>query len=69
MRPPEFTANGRPPDLEVPRNRRPPVLNRPDAITPEIALLLEQRFGISAELWMNMRPASVLPPAPDETDT
>jgi plasmid maintenance system antidote protein VapI len=50
----------------VPRDRRSSIVTRSSAIAPELALLLEQRFGISAELWMKMRPASVLPPAKDE---
>ena len=66
-RPPE--ANGSASEPGEPPNRKSSGLNGPDAINPEVALLLEQRFGISAELWMKMRPTNVLPPARDETDT
>jgi addiction module HigA family antidote len=68
VRPPERAVAGRSPELDVPRDRKSSIINGSHAITPEVALLLEQRFGIGAELWMNMQAASVLPEAGDEKD-
>ena len=60
----EFIARtGWPPTLwranwaGVPANRITAILNGERAVTAETALLLERRFGASAEFWMNLQTA------------
>lgn len=42
-------------DMGVPANRVTEILNGERAITAETAILLERRFGGSAEFWMNLQ--------------
>jgi addiction module HigA family antidote len=44
-------------DLDVPANRITGILNGERAITAETAILLGNRFGTSAEFWMNLQTA------------
>lgn len=44
-------------DMNVPPNRITGILNGERAVTAETALLLAQRFGTSAEFWMNLQTA------------
>ncbi len=47
-------------DIGVPANRVTGIMNGERAITAETALLLEKRFGASAEFWMNLQTAHAL---------
>jgi antitoxin HigA-1 len=42
-------------DMGVPANRITEILNGERAVTAETAILLEARFGSSAEFWMNLQ--------------
>ena len=44
-------------DLGVPANRITEILNGERAVTAETAILLDRRFGASAEFWMNLETA------------
>ncbi len=47
-------------DIGVPANRVTAILNAERVITASTALLLEARFGASAEFWMNLQTAHEL---------
>lgn len=47
-------------ELGVPANRITAILHGERAITADTALRLSRRFGISAELWMNLQTADDL---------
>ena len=47
-------------DLGVPANRITGIINGTRSITAETALPLGRRFGMTAELWMNLRTAHEL---------
>lgn len=57
MAPHGLTARALARDLSVPANRITAILNGERAVTAETALLLERRFGTSAEFWMNLQTA------------
>jgi len=42
-------------ELHVPTNRITGILNEERALTPDTALRLEQFFGTSAQIWMNLQ--------------
>ncbi len=42
-------------DIEVPPNRITEILNGERAVTADTALRLGERFGTSAEMWMNLQ--------------
>jgi addiction module HigA family antidote len=44
-------------DIDVPANRITEILNGVRAITGDTALRLADRFGVSAEFWMNLQSA------------
>jgi addiction module HigA family antidote len=44
-------------DIDVPANRITEILNGVRAITGDTALRLAERFGVSAEFWMNLQSA------------
>lgn len=44
-------------DLRTPANRITGILNGARAVTAESALLLSERFGTTAEFWMNLQTA------------
>jgi addiction module HigA family antidote len=44
-------------DIDVPANRVTEILNGERAITADTALRLANRFGVSAEFWMNLQSA------------
>ena len=60
MEPLGLSARGVARDIGVPANRVTAILNGARAITAETALRLEQRFGASAEFWMNLQSAHEL---------
>ncbi len=60
MEPLGLSARGVARDIGVPANRVTAILNGVRAITAETALRLEQRFGASAEFWMNLQSAHEL---------
>ncbi|WP_227322195.1 HigA family addiction module antitoxin [Acidisoma silvae] len=57
MRPTGLSARMLAAELGIPGNRISAILNGSRRITAETALLLAQRFGTSAELWMNLQSA------------
>jgi antitoxin HigA-1 len=57
MRPAGLSARMLAAELGVPGNRISTILNGSRRVTAETALLLAQRFGTSAELWMNLQSA------------
>ena len=57
MQPLGLSARALARSLGVPANRITEIVNGTRAISAETALLLGQRFGTSAELWMNLRTA------------
>jgi plasmid maintenance system antidote protein VapI len=63
-----LAANEPAPASDVPRPRKSSFFDGTSVMTPELALLLEKRFGISADLWMKMEVARHLDPERDETD-
>jgi addiction module HigA family antidote len=57
MRPAGLSARMLAAELGVPGNRISTILNGSRRVTAETALLLAERFGTSAELWMNLQSA------------
>lgn len=57
MRPAGLSARSLAAELGVPGNRVSTILNGSRRVTADTALLLAQRFGTSAELWMNLQTA------------
>ena len=57
MQPAGLTARGLAEQIGVPGNRISSIVNGSRGMTAETALLLAQRFGTSAELWMNLQTA------------
>jgi antitoxin HigA-1 len=57
MRPLGLTARALAAEMGVPGNRVSSIVNGSRAITAHTALLLAQRFGTSAELWMGLQVA------------
>jgi addiction module HigA family antidote len=57
MAPHGLTARALARELGVPANRITAILNGERAVTAETALLLERRFGASAEFWLNLQTA------------
>ena len=57
MRPLGLSARGLAAEMGIPSNRISSIVNGSRGITAETALLLAQRFGTSAELWMNLQTA------------
>lgn len=57
MRPAGLSARNLAAELGVPGNRISTILNGSRRVTADTALLLAQRFGTSAELWMNLQTA------------
>jgi antitoxin HigA-1 len=55
MRPLGLTARALAAELGVPGNRISAIVNGSRAVTAETAILLGRRFGISAEVWMNLQ--------------
>jgi antitoxin HigA-1 len=47
--------------IDIPQNRVNELVRGKRGITPETALLLAEYFKNSAELWMNLQTASILP--------
>lgn len=57
MRPLGISARALARDIAVPHNRILEILNGERAITPATAVLLGERFGTTAEFWMNLQTA------------
>ena len=57
MRPLGLSARALADELGVPCNRVSTIVNGSRGISAGTALLLAQRFGTSAELWMNLQTA------------
>jgi addiction module HigA family antidote len=66
MRPLGLTARALAAELGVPGNRVSSIVNGSRAISAETAILLSQRFGTTAELWMNLQTAHDLAVAREE---
>ena len=60
MEPLGLSARGLARDIGVPANRVTGIINGERAVTADTALLLETRFGTSAEFWMNLQTAHEL---------
>lgn len=60
MEPLSLSARGLARDLDVPANLVTGILNGERAITARTAILLSNRFGTSAEFWMNLQTAHEL---------
>ncbi len=57
MEPMGISARALARDLVVPPNRITEIINGERVITADTAVLLERRFGTSAEFWMNLQTA------------
>ncbi len=57
MRPLGLTARAVAAELDIPGNHVSAIINGSRGITTKTAILLGQRFGTSAELWMNLQTA------------
>lgn len=57
MEPMGISARALARDLVVPPNRITEIINGERVVTADTAVLLERRFGASAEFWMNLQTA------------